>query len=106
MSRHPTEHTLQPAAKGMENVVASSLRNVPKSDGPVLAWPMACGSVVAERTRAVEFRGGVLRVEVPDAGWKRELQGLLPRYVAALGRYSGQKIEGIEFVVVVRPRES
>jgi aspartyl/glutamyl-tRNA(Asn/Gln) amidotransferase C subunit len=39
------------------------------------------------------------RVEVPDAGWKREMQGLAPRYLAVLNRYAGQKVERIEFVI-------
>ena len=65
----------------------------------LLAWPLVCGSVVAERTRAVDFASAVLRVEVPDAGWKRELQGLAPRYLAQVNRYSGQKVERIEFVI-------
>ena len=64
-----------------------------------LAWPLVCGSVVADRTRVLEFADGVLRVEVSDAGWKREMQGLAPRYVAQLNRYSGQKVERIEFVI-------
>jgi hypothetical protein len=38
-------------------------------------------------------------VEVPDAGWKRELQALAPRYVAMLNRYAGQRVERIEFVI-------
>jgi len=40
-----------------------------------------------------------LRIAVPDAGWKRELQSLAPRYLAMLNRYIGQKIERIEFVI-------
>jgi hypothetical protein len=55
--------------------------------------------VVAERTRALEFSNAVLRVEVPDAGWKREMQNLAPRYLATLNRYAGQKVERIEFVL-------
>jgi len=54
---------------------------------------------VAERTRALEFADSVLRVEVPDAGWKREMQGLAPRYLAQINRYAGQKVERIEFVI-------
>jgi hypothetical protein len=69
----------------------------------MLAWPLVCGSRVAERTRALDFFQAVLRVEVPDAGWKRELQDLAPRYVAALNRYSIQKIKSIEFVIRIEP---
>lgn len=54
---------------------------------------------MAERTRAVNFCEGVLSVEVPDAGWKRELQALAARYLAALNRYAGTKIDRIEFVI-------
>jgi Dna[CI] antecedent, DciA len=79
--------------------VADSLRRVPRGDAPMLAWPLVCGSVVAGRTRALEFADAVLRVEVPDAGWKREMQSLAPRYVAALNRYAGQNVDRIEFVI-------
>ncbi len=76
-----------------------SLRRVPHAQAPLLAWPLVCGSVVAERTQATDFSDAVLRVEVPDAGWRREMQSLAPRYLAALNRYAGQKIERIEFVI-------
>jgi serine protease inhibitor len=47
----------------------------------------------------LDFAQSVLRVEVSDAGWKREMQSLAPRYVAALNRYTAQKVERIEFVI-------
>ena len=90
---------LEPASAGLEKIVIGSLRNVPQGEAPVLAWPLVCGSVVAERTRALDFADRVLRVEVSDAGWKSEMQSLAPRYLAALNRYAGQKVERIEFVI-------
>ncbi|MFZ0297174.1 MAG: DUF721 domain-containing protein [Candidatus Sulfotelmatobacter sp.] len=90
---------LEQAGAGLEKIVVGSLRRVPPEEAPSLAWPLVCGSVVAERTRALEFADAVLRVEVPDAGWKREMQALAPRYLAALNRYAGQKVERIEFVI-------
>jgi len=87
------------AGPGLEKIVLDSLRRMPPGETPLLAWPLVCGSVVAERTRALEFSNAVLRVEVPDAGWKREMQGLAPRYLATLNRYAGQKVERIEFVI-------
>ena len=90
---------MEQAGPGLEKIVMGSLRRVPEAEAPVLAWPLVCGSVVAERTRAVQFADSVLRVEVPDAGWKREMQGLAPRYVAQLNRYAGQKVARIEFVI-------
>jgi hypothetical protein len=90
---------LEQAGPGLEKIVVGSLRRVPPAEAPVLAWPLVCGSVVAERTRALEFADSILRVEVPDAGWKREMQSLAPRYLATLNRYAGQKVERIEFVI-------
>lgn len=90
---------MEQAGAGLEKIVIGSLRHVPAAEAPLLAWPLVCGSAVAGRTRALEFAGKVLRVEVPDAGWKREMQSLAPRYLATLNRYAGQKVERIEFVI-------
>ena len=91
---------MQQAGSGLEKIVAQSLRQSPAMDAPLLAWPVVCGSAVAERTRALSFEGGVLRVQVADAGWKSELQSLAPRYVATINKYSLIAVNKIEFVVV------
>lgn len=90
---------MQQAGTGIDRIVADSLRRVPRAEAALVAWPLVCGSAVAERTRAVSFAAGVLRVEVADAGWKRELQSLAPRYVATINRYVGQQVQRIEFVL-------
>jgi hypothetical protein len=100
----PTKSSMQPAAAGLDKLVLQSLRKSPASEAPLLAWPVACGSAVADRTHAVAFEEGILRVEVPDAGWRRELQVLAPRYLAALNRYLKGKVTAIEFVVAGRKR--
>ncbi len=82
----------------MEKLVAGSLRKAPRSEVPLLAWPMACGSAVAARTRALEFSRGVLRVEVADSAWRAELQHLAPKYVAILNKYA-TGVSRVEFVV-------
>ena len=93
------KHEMQPVALGLEKIVVDSLRRVPADEAPVLAWPLACGPGVAERTRALDWTNGVLRVAVPDIGWRNELQALAPRYVAAMNRYVNQTVKRIEFVV-------
>jgi predicted nucleic acid-binding Zn ribbon protein len=93
-------HELEHAAGGLEKLVAQSLRLAPAGDAPLLAWPVVCGSAVAQRTRALAVQDGLLRVEVPDAGWKTELQALAPRYVAAIQRYAPDAVRRIEFVIV------
>jgi Dna[CI] antecedent, DciA len=93
------DHSFQRAANGLDQVLARSLRQVESDVAPVLAWPLACGSAVAERTRAIEFSKGVLQVEVADYGWKKELQALAPRYLAAINRYVTEDVHRIEFIV-------
>jgi predicted nucleic acid-binding Zn ribbon protein len=90
---------LERAGAGLEKIVAGSLRQAPAGEGPMLAWPVACGSTVAERTRALSFAEGILQVEVPDRSWRNELQALAPQYLAAINRYSGESVRRIEFVI-------
>lgn len=93
---------MEPVGTGLDKIVAHSLRRAQPLEAPLLAWPLVCGSVVAERTRALDFTRGILRVEVADAGWKRELQDLAPRYLRAINQYVQQDVHRIEFVVASR----
>jgi Dna[CI] antecedent, DciA len=95
---------LEQAGSGLEKIVAQSLRLAPRAEAPLMAWPVVCGSVVAERTRALTFEDGVLRVEVTGMGWKAELQALAPRYLAMINRYTSEAVRRIEFVIA--PQES
>src|SRR5258708_35263533 len=89
---------MEQAGAGLEKIVASGLRRAPAGQGPVLAWPLACGHAVAARARALDFALGILRVEVPDWGWRAELQTLRPRYLAGVNRYVAASVKRIEFV--------
>ena len=84
---------------GLETIIAKALHLAPPDESVLLAWPVACGSAVAARTRALSFSDGILRVEVADAGWRRELANLAPRYVALINKYSATSVKRIEFVV-------
>jgi predicted nucleic acid-binding Zn ribbon protein len=90
---------LERAGAGLEKIVAGGLRRAPAGEGPLLAWPVACGSAVAGRTRALSFAEGILQVEVPDRGWRNELQALAPQYLAVINRYVGESVKRIDFVV-------
>ncbi|MGH9504665.1 MAG: DciA family protein [Terriglobales bacterium] len=93
---------MEQVGAGLEKIVAGSLRRSPPGQGPLLAWPVACGRVVAVRARAVDFTEGVLKVEVPDAGWRAELQALAPQYLAVINRCVAESVKRIEFVVVTK----
>jgi Dna[CI] antecedent, DciA len=90
---------LNRASAGLETIIAKSIHRAPASESALLAWPVACGSAVADRTRALDFSSGILRVEVADEGWRRELASLAPRYLALINKYSAASVTRIEFVV-------
>ena len=90
---------MEQAGSGLEKIVAQSLRLAPRAEAPLMAWPVVCGSAVAERTRALSFADGVLCVEVAGQRWKAELQALAPRYLAVINRYTAVAVRRIDFVV-------
>jgi hypothetical protein len=90
----------------LERIIGKSLHAAPQAKAPVLAWPLVCGSAVGERTKALDFGKGVLTVEVPDAGWRAELQRLAPQYLAVINRYASKSVNRIEFVLRGRMQDS
>jgi hypothetical protein len=89
---------MERATAGLQKIVSDALRRTPPGQAPLLAWPLACGTAVAERTRVLDYSQGVLRVEVPDSGWRSELQTLAPQYVAVINRYVAETVRRIDFV--------
>ncbi len=87
------------ASTTLKKIFADTLRREAGDDAPLLAWPLACGSKVAEKTSAIAYADGVLTVEVADVTWKQQLQGLNRQYLAALKQISAQPVTAIKFVV-------
>ena len=90
---------MQQAGSGLQKMVAQVLRQTGAEQSALLAWPLACGAIVAEKTRAVSLKDHILRVEVPDRGWRDQLKTLAPRYLATINQYSSDRVLGIAFVV-------
>ena len=61
---------------------------------------------MAQKTNAIGYADGVLTVEVPDATWQQQLQGLHQQYLAALRPISTQPVNAIKFVVKGRSERS
>ena len=87
------------ASSTLKKIFAETLRQQAGDDAPLLAWPLACGAKIAEKTSAVGYADGVLTVEVPDATWQHQLQGLHQQYLGALNPISTQPVNAIKFVV-------
>jgi len=87
------------AGPTLKKIFADTVRREVGDDAPLLAWPLACGTKIAAKTNAVSYADGVLTVEVPDATWQQQLQGLHQQYLAALKPISVQAVNTIKFVV-------
>jgi hypothetical protein len=90
---------MQHASSTLKKIFAETLRQRGGDDTPLLAWPLACGAKVAEKTSAIGYADGLLTVEVPDATWQHQLQGLQQQYLSALLPISAQPVNAIKFVV-------
>ena len=75
------------------------------SDAPLRAWPLACGSKIADRAKAVSYVDGTLTVAVPDETWRRQLQSFAVQYLSALNQISPAKVERLNFIVGAQPRQ-
>jgi Dna[CI] antecedent, DciA len=94
------------AGTTLKKIFADTARREAGDDAPLLAWPLACGAKIAEKTSAIGYSDGVLTVEVVDAAWQQQLQGLYTQYLAALRPISVQPVNAIKFVVKGRPERS
>jgi hypothetical protein len=90
---------MQHAGADLQKIVARSLQKMPSTEAPVLAWPLVCGTAVADKTQALDFVDGVLCVQVPDATWRSQLLGLAPQYVAAVNQFVNHSVKRIAFLL-------
>ena len=86
--------------------LARSLRGIGDEDRLAAAWTVACGRAMADHGVLAGYEAGVLRIEVADAVWQRQmisLRGTLEREVA---RISGLPVGRIEFVLKAGNRQA
>jgi len=89
---------MEPARAGFHKIVADILRRAPAEEAAGIAWGLACGQAVADKTEVMDFREGTLRVRVPDEAWRSNLASFVPRYLELLNTMLNRKVEKIEFV--------
>lgn len=71
----------------LRGTLARSLRGVGATDRMAAAWTVACGRAMAEHGAVTDYAEGVVRVEVSDAVWMRQmisLRGALARDMARI----------------------
>lgn len=87
--------------EGMRDMLKGSLRRsldaLQEVDRLAAAWPVACGKTMAERGQVVGFENGVVRVEVEDAVWLRQMASTRRQLAGELARISGVTVSEIHF---------
>jgi len=90
---------MESARDTLQKIVAEMLSRVPPEQAPVVAWQFVCGKTVADRTEALSFTDGVLRVRVQDPTWRAQLADMMPHYMQLLRQYTGQEVNRLDFVL-------
>lgn len=77
--------------------LARSLRDVGDQDRLAAAWTVACGCTMADHGQVVGYDGGVVRIEVADPVWLRQMVSLKSTLERELACIAGLPVKSIEF---------
>jgi predicted nucleic acid-binding Zn ribbon protein len=77
--------------------LGKSLQGLHEEDRLAAAWPVACGKAMAGRGRVVGFENGVVRIDVDDGAWLRQLISMRRQLAGELSRISGVTLSEIHF---------
>src|SRR3954465_6428821 len=88
-----------PISSPLHKIAADLLRAAAPEEAPILAWPIACGATVSERTRAISFADGVLTIAAPDKAWCTQLDSFSDSYLQKLNGLSPAKISRLRFII-------
>lgn len=87
--------------QGMRDMLRQTLRGGLRGLSPVdrlsAAWRIACGKAMAARGTVVDFREGVVYVEVTEAVWVGQMNAMRSVLQHDMARIAGVPVEGIHF---------
>ncbi len=86
------------ARSDVEKISNKVFARIPPEEACILAWPLVCGSSVAERTEAVGYCNGVLFVKVSDRSWKSQLESFASQYSNKLSILLGRMVK-VEYLI-------
>lgn len=87
--------------EGMRDLLKVSLRRslgaLADEDRLAAAWALACGKVMAERATVVGYSDGIVRVQVEDSAWLRQLISIRGQLAGEMARIAGIRVSDIHF---------
>jgi hypothetical protein len=81
----------------LKGTLGRSLRTLQDKDRLAAAWPVACGKAMAERGAVVGYVDGVVRLQVTDEAWMRQMMSMRGQLTGEMARISGVKVTEIHF---------
>jgi hypothetical protein len=88
---------MQAIREVLRGCLARTLAGSRDEDRLAAAWTVACGSAMAERGAIAGYEHGVLRIDVTDNVWLRQMEALRTTLEREMARISGVKVDVIEF---------
>jgi hypothetical protein len=87
--------------EGMRDVLKGclgrTLGGLSDEDRLAATWPVACGKAMAGHGTVVDYAQGVVRVEVEDGAWLRQLMSMRGQLAGEMARIAGVKVSEIHF---------
>jgi hypothetical protein len=83
--------------------LARSLRGVGEEDRLSAAWMVACGRAMAGRGTVVGYDAGVVRVQVADPVWLKQMLSLRSVLEREMARIAGLRVTAINFELEKKP---
>ena len=74
-----------------------SLRGVGDVDRLAAAWTVACGCAMADHGQVIGYEAGVVRIQVGDPVWRRQMISLRTTLEREMARIAGLPVRAIEF---------
>jgi len=74
-----------------------SLGALSDEDRLAAAWPVVCGRAMAERGAVVGYVDGIVRMQVEDGAWARQLMSMRVQIAGELARIAGVRVSEIHF---------
>lgn len=87
--------------EGMRDLLKESLGRtlgaLSDEDRLAAAWPVACGKAMAERGTVLGYADGVVRIQVENRVWLRQLMSMRGQLAGEMSRIAGVRVSEIHF---------
>jgi hypothetical protein len=81
----------------LKRSLGQSLSALREEDRIAAAWPVACGKAMAEHGTVVGYEDGVVRVQVEEGIWLRQLISMRGQLAGEMARIAGVRVTEIHF---------